>query len=190
MGSDSFFFLNSGSVRPGAGFAGVAPVLHAAHEQLALAKEAERLLARQPEREPAAAGRHADEPFVAEHARRLGEARALGLEPAVGRGDLDLGFGPVDAEVAEICAAAAARFAGPSDWLQIAAVITLTACPALSRPCGFTGADRPVGLQLVGRPHGEAVLLAAALEAVLKLPPRTPIDPRSPAGAAILSAAT
>ena len=92
--------------------------------------------------------------------------------------------------MAEICAAAAARFAGPSDWLHIAAVITLTACPALSLPCGFTGAGRPVGVQLVGRPHGEAALLAAALEAVLKLRPRTPIDPRSPAGAAILSAET
>ncbi len=96
----------------------------------------------------------------------------------------------MDAEVAQICAAAAARFADPSDWLHIAAVITLTACPALSLPCGFTSAGRPVGLQLVGRPHGEAALLAAALEAVLKLRPRTPIDPRSPAGAEILSAGT
>ena len=36
----------------------------------------------------------------------------------------------------------------------------------------------------------ELVDAAAALEAVLKLRPRTPIDPRSPAGAAILSAGT
>lgn len=38
----------------------------------------------------------------------------------------------------------------------------LTGLPALSVPCGFTAAGRPVGLQLVGRPYAEATLLRLA----------------------------
>lgn len=58
--------------------------------------------------------------------------------------------------------------------------ITLTACPALSLPAGFTEDGRPVGLQLVGRPHDEAGLLAAAalIEETLGLSGLLPIDPR------------
>jgi amidase len=65
------------------------------------------------------------------------------------------------------------------DWLRIVSAITLTACPALSLPCGFTAAGLPVGLQMVGGPLGEGPLLghAAALEADLGLDP-APIDPR------------
>jgi aspartyl-tRNA(Asn)/glutamyl-tRNA(Gln) amidotransferase subunit A len=37
----------------------------------------------------------------------------------------------------------------------------LTGLPALSVPCGFTASGLPIGLQLVGRPFGEADLLAA-----------------------------
>ncbi len=64
-------------------------------------------------------------------------------------------------------------------WLAITYAITLTGCPALSLPCGFTEAGLPVGLQLVGKPRGEAALLrhAAALEQALDLP-KAPIDPR------------
>lgn len=42
------------------------------------------------------------------------------------------------------------------------AVITLSACPAMAAPCGFDQYGRPVGLQLVGKPRGEAALLQAA----------------------------
>ncbi len=41
--------------------------------------------------------------------------------------------------------------------------ITVTASPAIAVPCGFDSHGRPVGLQLVGRPRGEAALLQAAL---------------------------
>ena len=49
------------------------------------------------------------------------------------------------------------------DWMFLTFVITLTGCPAISLPCGLTEEGLPVGLQLVGRPHGDAELLGAAL---------------------------
>lgn len=67
------------------------------------------------------------------------------------------------------------------DWLAIAYAVTLTTCPAISIPCGFTAGDHlPVGLQIVGPPRGEAALLAGALlmEQLLDLGPITPIDPK------------
>jgi amidase len=66
------------------------------------------------------------------------------------------------------------------DWLRLTSVVTMTGCPALALPAGFTDDGRPVGLQLVGRPRGEAALLSAggALESVLDLARLTPIDPR------------
>lgn len=69
------------------------------------------------------------------------------------------------------------------DWLMIASAITLTGLPAISIPCGFTNDGLPVGLQLVGRPRGEAALISAAgvLQDILNLP-SGPIDPRSPGG--------
>jgi amidase len=65
------------------------------------------------------------------------------------------------------------------EWLNITSAITLTTCPAISVPCGFTRDGRPVGLQLVGRPRGEAALLAAAaaFEGAAGLATRVPIDP-------------
>jgi amidase len=66
------------------------------------------------------------------------------------------------------------------DWLAIAYAVTLTSCPAMSIPCGFTRQGHlPVGLQIVGPPRGEATLLAGALllEQLLGLGPITPIEP-------------
>ena len=34
--------------------------------------------------------------------------------------------------------------------------------PALSMPCGFSGDNLPIGLQLVGKPFDEATILRAA----------------------------
>ncbi len=65
------------------------------------------------------------------------------------------------------------------DWMFLTFVLSLTGCPAMSIPCGFTRSGLPVGLQLVARSHAEAPLLAAArlLEEDLAFP-RTPIEPR------------
>ncbi|MBS0521245.1 MAG: amidase [Proteobacteria bacterium] len=58
--------------------------------------------------------------------------------------------------------------------------ITVTSCPAIAVPCGFDQFGRPVGLQLVGKPRGEAALLQAAslYESVVGLHRQLPIDPR------------
>ena len=40
--------------------------------------------------------------------------------------------------------------------------ISITGLPALSVPCGFTSADLPIGLQIVGRWRREADVLRAA----------------------------
>ena len=66
------------------------------------------------------------------------------------------------------------------DWLVLGYAITVTGCPAISIPCGFTANGLPVGLQLVGKPYGEKPLLAAAAwcESVLGVALSAPIDPR------------
>jgi amidase len=66
------------------------------------------------------------------------------------------------------------------DWFAITFALTMTACPVVSLPCGFTSAGLPVGLQIVGRPRGEAALLRAAerIEALLGISRQLPIEPR------------
>jgi amidase len=72
------------------------------------------------------------------------------------------------------------RFENYIGWLTLPACITLTTCPAISIPAGFTDDGRPVGVQLVGAPRGDAALLsaAAAIEDILGLRGAVPIDPK------------
>jgi amidase len=49
------------------------------------------------------------------------------------------------------------------DWLAPAYYVTMTGCPAISVPAGFTADGLPVGIQLVGPYRGEARLLSIAL---------------------------
>jgi aspartyl-tRNA(Asn)/glutamyl-tRNA(Gln) amidotransferase subunit A len=44
------------------------------------------------------------------------------------------------------------------DYVRYTVVANLTGRPALSVPCGFTGAGLPIGLQLIGEPQGEPTL--------------------------------
>jgi len=86
---------------------------------------------------------------------------------------------PADWRYPESCAGT--PFETYIDWLAIVSAITLTGLPAISIPCGFTKSGLPVGLQLVGRPRGEAALLSAAavMQDILALPLQ-PIDPKTP----------
>jgi len=62
----------------------------------------------------------------------------------------------------------------------LTAAVTISASPALSLPCGFDQYGRPIGLQLIGQPRGEAALLAAGalFEVESGLAEQVPIDPR------------
>ncbi len=64
------------------------------------------------------------------------------------------------------------------DWLRFSFLATTTALPAIAVPAGFTASGMPVGIQLIGPPRGEAVLLRAAraVEEAVGFPV-TPIDP-------------
>lgn len=87
---------------------------------------------------------------------------------------------PFDVSLRYPAAVEGVRFEGYMDWLILTYAITATACPAMSLPCGFTRGGLPVGLQVVGRPRGEAALFSAAayIEALLNVTPRAPIAPR------------
>ena len=67
-------------------------------------------------------------------------------------------------------------------WLAIVYAITVTTLPVITLPCGTTADGLPVGLQLVGRPHGDAELFsrAAYLETLFGWD-SSPIDPVAPA---------
>jgi amidase len=69
---------------------------------------------------------------------------------------------------------------GYMGYLVLTCAITVTACPVMSLPGGFTKAGLPVGLQLIGPPRSEAKLfsMAAWVEACLDVTPKTPIEPR------------
>lgn len=62
----------------------------------------------------------------------------------------------------------------------ITGIPTHMAVPSLALPCGFDQYGRPVGLQFIGRPRGEAALLAAGalFEEMAGLAGAVPIDPR------------
>ena len=68
------------------------------------------------------------------------------------------------------------------DWIAITFMISLTGCPVISMPCGFTADGLPVGIQMVAPPRGEAALFsaAAAVEDLFGITGNLPIDPRSP----------
>jgi amidase len=72
------------------------------------------------------------------------------------------------------------KFENYIGWLTLPACITLTTCPALAIPAGFTDDGRPVGIQLVGAPRGDAEVLSAgaAIEEILGVSDAVPIDPK------------
>lgn len=65
------------------------------------------------------------------------------------------------------------------DWMVLGYAVSVAGCPAISIPCGRSENGLPIGLQLIGKPYGEAELLrtAAWCEAVLGAAMIRPMDP-------------
>ena len=65
------------------------------------------------------------------------------------------------------------------EWIAITFALTLTGCPVLAVPAGFTVEGLPVGLQIVGPPKAEGLVLSAGhlLEQLTEIPKLLPIDP-------------
>ena len=62
------------------------------------------------------------------------------------------------------------------DWMRSAFLITVTGCPAISVPAGFTSEGWPVGIQIVAAPRNERLLLevAHAFEQLTRIGERRP----------------
>jgi amidase len=71
-------------------------------------------------------------------------------------------------------------FEGYLGWLVLTLAVTVTACPVMALPVGFTRSGLPVGVQVIGKPRGEAALLAMSshLESLFGVAGLTPIDLR------------
>ncbi len=67
------------------------------------------------------------------------------------------------------------------DWFAITFALTMTACPTIAIPCGFTSEGLPVGVQIMGKPRGEAKLLSVAkrFEEAVGISVQLPITPRA-----------
>jgi amidase len=65
-------------------------------------------------------------------------------------------------------------------WLAIAYATTMTALPIITLPCGFAPNGMPVGIQLIGKPGGEAALFrqARAIEREIGWSAQ-PVDPQT-----------
>ncbi|WP_257146421.1 amidase family protein [Burkholderia sp. JKS000303] len=76
---------------------------------------------------------------------------------------------PFPVEETYVASAAGRQFSTYIDWLAITYGLTLLGLPVISIPCGMTSDGLPVGIQIAGRPRGEAALLsvAAAIEAII-----------------------
>jgi amidase len=72
------------------------------------------------------------------------------------------------------------KFEGYLGWLVLSCVISVTGCPVLALPCGFTQEGLPIGLQIIGPPRSEARLFAVGsyLERLLEVSPQAPIEPK------------
>jgi amidase len=66
------------------------------------------------------------------------------------------------------------------DWFSITFALSMTACPTISVPCGFTTEGLPVGVQIMGKPRGEAALLLVAkrFEQAIGISAQLPILPK------------
>lgn len=86
---------------------------------------------------------------------------------------------PFDVDQRYVTEAGGVTFDTYVSWLVMSFALALTACPAVSVPCGFTSSGLPVGLQLMAPRAQEAALLSAAavFEQASGLAASVPIDP-------------
>ena len=86
---------------------------------------------------------------------------------------------PFDIEQRYVEEAGGVTFETYVSWLVMSFALTLTSCPSISVPCGFTSSGLPVGLQLMSPRADEASLLSAAalFEEACGLAGQVPIDP-------------
>jgi amidase len=84
---------------------------------------------------------------------------------------------PIKAEERYVTSLNGVTFDSYLGWVVMTCVISVTGCPVLALPCGFTAAGLPVGVQIVGRPRSEAALfsMGAYLERLLDVSPATPV---------------
>jgi amidase len=68
------------------------------------------------------------------------------------------------------------------EWMAPSFAVSLTGCPSISVPCGFTTKNLPIGVQIVAPPRMDKKLLsyAAFAETVLGTRLSRPIDPIAP----------
>jgi amidase len=66
-------------------------------------------------------------------------------------------------------------------WLFMTYALTLTGCPIISVPCGFTESGLPVGIQIMApwKEEGFLISVAAAFEQAVGISDSVPLDPRS-----------
>lgn len=87
---------------------------------------------------------------------------------------------PFDYRERHVMAVGGVSFEDYFSWLRLTYSITVTSCPAMSLPCGFTASGLPVGIQMIAPSRGEARMLAAAalFEAEHGFAAMLPIEPR------------
>ena len=87
---------------------------------------------------------------------------------------------PFSCDMEYLKSVAGVEFDSYIGWLVMTFVLTLTACPVITIPCGFTHSGLPVGIQIMGRFGNEAGVLSAAALFETGNPQyfATPLDPR------------
>ena len=91
---------------------------------------------------------------------------------------------PFDVDVRYLTEVNGEQFDTYVSWLIMTFALTLTGCPAISVPCGFTESGLPVGLQIMAPWKEEGYLLGASAlfenaAGLSKLVPLDPADARS-----------
>lgn len=88
---------------------------------------------------------------------------------------------PFDVNIRYLTEVDGVEFDSYIGWLVLTFAITLTACPAISVPCGFTSSGLPIGLQIIGAPRREDWVLsgAAIFEKAHNIDSLLPINPRT-----------